>query len=94
MTSAARALFDAFLSDRDSPNPLGKRSPTSGRRVEDLAGVDPYGIEVLRLGSGGQQSDREAFAVTHYDVLDTRRELAQQDHPSTEVAELLGGGQG
>ena len=41
MTSAARALFDAFLSDRDSPNPLGRRSPTSGRRVEDLAGVDP-----------------------------------------------------
>ncbi len=41
MNNAARVLFDAFLSDRDSPNPLGERKPASGKRVEDLASVDP-----------------------------------------------------
>ena len=44
MTSAARVLFDAFLSDRDSPNPLGERSPASGTRVDDLASVDPVDL--------------------------------------------------
>ncbi len=44
MTSAARVLFEAFLSDRDSPNPLGERPPTPGRRVEDLASIDPVDL--------------------------------------------------
>ena len=40
MTGAARTLFEAFLADRHSPNPIGNRPPFAGRTVEDLGEVD------------------------------------------------------
>ena len=44
MRNAARQLFDAFLADRHSPNPLGPRKPRVGRRIHDLASVDPIDL--------------------------------------------------
>ncbi|MAI80245.1 MAG: hypothetical protein CL917_14950 [Deltaproteobacteria bacterium] len=44
MQNAARQLFDAFLADRDSPNPLGKRKPHVGTPIHDLANIDPIDL--------------------------------------------------
>ena len=41
MSSAARTLFEAFLADRHSPNPIGSRPPSAGQMIDDLAEVDP-----------------------------------------------------
>lgn len=44
MSKSSKVLIDAFLNERNTPNPLGDRSPTWGRRVEDLSMVDPREI--------------------------------------------------
>jgi GMP synthase-like glutamine amidotransferase len=49
MQNAARQLFDAFLADRDSPNPLGQRKPRVGRRIHDLADIDPIDLRASVL---------------------------------------------
>jgi len=49
MQNAARQLFDAFLADRGSPNPLGQRKPRVGRRIYDLASIDPIDLRESAL---------------------------------------------
>ena len=44
MSKSSEVLINAFLADRTAPNPLGYRSPTWGRKVEDLCLVDPREI--------------------------------------------------
>ncbi|NEN88120.1 MAG: hypothetical protein F6K48_03985 [Okeania sp. SIO3H1] len=41
MSKSSQVLIDAFLAERNTPNPLGDRSPTWGRHVDDLSLVDP-----------------------------------------------------
>lgn len=41
MSKSSQVLIDAFLTERNAPNPLGDRSPSWGRRVDDLSLVDP-----------------------------------------------------
>ncbi len=41
MSKSSQVLIDAFLTDHNTPNPLGDRSPTWGRYVDDLSMVDP-----------------------------------------------------
>ncbi len=44
MSKSSQVLIDTFLTDRNAPNPLGYRSSTWGRRVDDLSMVDPEEI--------------------------------------------------
>lgn len=45
MAVGTRVLLDAFLADRDAPSPLGHREPFIGKRIDDLADVDPVELE-------------------------------------------------
>lgn len=41
MSKSSQVLINAFLTERNAPNPLGSRKPSWGRRVDDLSTVDP-----------------------------------------------------